>query len=746
MNAPAHPHAHAWKFFRAGGFDQVRLDAAADLLHLEQLDQKLWVALSCPVKGLEFDEKTLALIDADHDGHVRAPELIAALHWAGDRLTATHRELLARGAARLPLAAIGDDEAGAPLAAAARRILAVLGKADQDDIGLEETQGHAELVAGAPLNGDGVVTAASTDDEALKALIAEVIGSVGSTPDLSGEPGVSAPLLERFASESDAWLAWQHTADADPAVRPLGDATEAAWDALEAVRAKIDDWFARVRLAAYDEAAATALNPSGDDFRQLSATVLSTQAEGIAALPLAKVAAPGTAEPALPLAAALNPAWAERLAAFAAQVVVPLLGQRAVLSASDWQSLQDKLAPYGAWRAQAVDTPVAALGRERLTELRNSGLRDKLAELIAADAALAPEFAAFADVDRLVRYVRDLAKLAHNFVSFRDFYTAVGNERAAEVANGNGNGNGVGIQLGKQLRAVFQAGTLFLDGRSCDLCVKVDNADKHAATATLSRLCLVYCECVRNGEKMTIAAAFTSGDSDQLMVGRNGVFYDRKGRDWDAVVVKILDHPISLRQAFWQPYRKAAKAVSDAAQKFAATRAQARDNQMAAAAVANTTKTLEGGAPPAPPPPPAFDAAKFAGIFAAIGLAIGAVGTAIATVITGFLGLKWWQMPLAVGGIVLLISGPAVLLAWFKLRSRTLGPILDANGWAVNARAKINIPFGTALTQLAKLPEGAERSLSDPYAEKKQPWGFYLFMLIVAGALLFWVARSLSGG
>ena len=55
---------------------------------------------------------------------------------------------------------------------------------------------------------------------------------------------------------------------------------------------------------------------------------------------------------------------------------------------------------------------------------------------------------------------------------------------------------------------------------------------------------------------MTIAAAFTAGDSDNLMVGRNGVFYDRKGRDWDATIVKIVEHPISIRQAFWLPYKQ----------------------------------------------------------------------------------------------------------------------------------------------------------------------------------------------
>jgi hypothetical protein len=110
-------------------------------------------------------------------------------------------------------------------------------------------------------------------------------------------------------------------------------------------------------------------------------------------------------------------------------------------------------------------------------------------------------------------------------------------------------------------------------------------------------------------------------------------------------------------------------------------------------------------------------------------------------VLTGLLGLTWWQMPLAIGGLMLLISCPAVILAWFKLRSRNLGPILDANGWAVNARARINIPFGTLLTQLAQLPPGAQRALSDPYAEKEQPWTMYLILAAIVFAAAIWWTR-----
>src|SRR5512137_2130997 len=100
---------HVWKFFRAGGFDQVRLDSGADLDALEQLDLKLWVALSCPTRGLEFDTRTLDLIDTDKDGRIRAPEILAATQWACRCLK--NPDDLLKGAPALPLAAINDATA-----------------------------------------------------------------------------------------------------------------------------------------------------------------------------------------------------------------------------------------------------------------------------------------------------------------------------------------------------------------------------------------------------------------------------------------------------------------------------------------------------------------------------------------------------------------------------------------------------------------------------------------------------------
>jgi len=262
--------------------------------------------------------------------------------------------------------------------------------------------------------------------------------------------------------------------------------------------------------------------------------------------------------------------------------------------------------------------------------------------------------------------------------------------------------------------------------------------NKHAALATLSRIYIAYCDCTRRGgsEKKTIAAAFTGGDSDFLMVGRNGVFYDCQGQDWDATIVKIIDHPISIRQAFWSPYKKIGKMVREQIMKRAAAREKKVSDQ-ADTGIAKAAEKAETGKPAPAPPPAPFDVAKFAGIFAAIGLALGAIGTALTSVFTGFFKLAWWQMPLVIVAILLIISGPSMLLAWLKLRQRSLGPILDANGWAVNARAKINVAFGTTLTKIATLPEESTKLLEDPFADKKNPWPKLVLILAIVAILLY---------
>lgn len=686
---------HVWKFFRTGGLDQVSLESGADLLALEQLDQKLWVALGCPVKGLELDEKTLALIDTDHDGRIGAPDVVAAIKWAAARLR--DAGALLHGDAPLPLAAINDTTPeGRLLTAAGHRILSGIGRPDANEISVSDAAETARVLAANPLNGDGIIPPAATDDAATQALINDIIACHGGAKRVDGTVGVTAAMADGFFAELARYVAWSEQGSGKE-IAVLGDATDAACRAIAAVRTKVDDFFARSRLAAFDERSITALNRSEADYLAVAAADMKITAEEIRAFPLARIE-PGRA---LPLLEQVNPAWAGELAALHRDAVTPIFGgDKSTLRAEEWATLNATFAAYETWRGDAGSRVVEQLGLARAKELLAGNSRAALTELLERDQALAPEFKAISDVERLVRYYRDLRTLLRNFVNFADFYSP-------------------------DKPAAFQSGTLFLDSRSTELCVAVDAPSPLVA---MSQAYVAYCNCTRaDGAKMMIAACFTQGDSDYLFVGRNGLFYDRQGRRWYAVITSIVDNPISIWQAFWSPYKKFLRLIEEQVAKRAAAADAASTGKLTTAAeqAANVDK--------AKPEPKKFDLALITGI----GVAIGSIGTFLATVFAKVVDIPGWQIPLILLGLILVISLPSMFIAALKLRHRTLGPILEANGWAINGRVKINIPFGAALTQLALLPPGSKRSLDDPYAARGKRWVWLLlFALLVAAAFL----------
>ena len=697
---------HRWRFCRLGGFDQVRLERVEDIRHLGELDQKLWAALSCPVAGLEFDGRTLAMLDSDGDGRVRVQEILTATAWLS-RILAKMDTFLA-GSGTLPLSAIDNShEEGRQLFASARQLLAFLGKAEADTLSIDDVSSTDTLLHASKFNGDGIITVHISDDEQQQRLIGEIMACVGSEQDRSGMPGISRERLDAFFLAAKQYAEWWRQTEVDPAILPFGEQTPAAAALYSRLRDKIDDYFLRCGLAAFDAKAEAPLNPSLIHYEALASQDLAVATEAVERFPLAHIEA---GRP-LPLREGVNPAWGPTLLQFSTLVVQPLFGDSAVLEAEQWERIKQTFVPFEAWQNAKVGAEVESLGLARVSEILQGAGRAELEGLIAQDLQLAAEVDAIDKVVRLVHYNRDLYRLLNNFVAFRDFYL-------------------------QDCKAIFQAGTLYIDGRACELCLKVASVESHSPLANLSRTYLTYCECKRRGseEKMFIAAAFTGGDSDNLMLGRNGVFYDSKGNDWDATVIKIIDHPISVTQAFWAPYKRIGRMISEQIEKFAAAKDKAVDTKAGTGIAAVAAKPLATAPPPAaaaPAPPLPFDVGKFAGIFAALGLALGALGTALATIVGVFLALPMWQMPLAVAGLILVVSGPSMLIAFLKLRQRNLGPMLDATGWAVNTKARINIPFGSTLTKLAVLPKGAERSMVDPFAEKKTPWKRWAVLLVL---------------
>ena len=685
--------SYRWRFFRAGGFDQVKIETGADIAHLDELDQKLWVALACPTTGLEFDARTLLLVDTDKDGRVRAPEVIAAAKWATSLLK--NPDDLVKSPATLSLGAINDSNPeGKQILASARQTLINLGKKDATSIGLDEISDTAKIFAATNFNGDGIVPADAASDDPTKAVINDIMICLGIETDRSGKPGISQAKADQFFADATAYSSWWKQAEGDQTILPLGEATAAASAAVKAVKVKVEDFFARCRLAAFDARATSALNRPESDYVALAPKELTLATPEIASFPLAQIAA----DKPLPLSRGVNPAWASALATLQSAAVKPLLGNLDTLTEVDWAALNAKLAPFETWSAGKVGASVEKLGLKRVREILSGNTKAEIDKLIAQDKALEPEATAIDAVERLVRYNRDLYTLCVNFVSFKNFYS-------------------------RRIPAIFQAGRLYLDQRSCDLCLTVEDAAKHATMAGLAGAYLAYLDCVRKatGEKLSILAIFSQGDDDNLMVGRNGIFYDRKGRDYDATITKIIANPISIRQAFFSPYKKLVRFIEEQVAK----RAAAADTAVTSGL--QSTATTTAGAP---------GAGKIdTGTLAAIGLVMTTLMGALGAIATQIFGLPKWEIPVVILCLILAISTPSVILAWLQLRKRNLGPILDANGWAVNAKAKMNVPFGASLTQIAMLPPGAQLDKRDPYAEKKSPWPPIIVILVILIAL-----------
>ena len=571
------------------------------------------------------------------------------------------------------------------------------------------TEKFAETV----FNGDGIIIPETAKDDATKQVINDIIACLGSETDRSGKPGIGQAKVDQFFADAQAFSDWHKKAEADKAVLPLGDATAAAVAAVKAVKAKVDDYFTRCRLAAFDPRAGNALNREEKEYLAFAAKDLTITSARDRRFP----AGARGGRQAAAADAGRQPGLGRRGGqVLSTDAVKPLLGDKTALTEAEWGQLLAKLGP--------LRVLVRRQGRRLGGEARagTASAKSWPARPRRRSPSSSPRTRAWnRSSPPLPRWRSSPAITAtsisccNNFVSFRDFY-------------------------GRKDKAIFQAGTLYLDQRSCDLCLTVEDAGRHALMAALAGTYLAYCDCVRKatGEKMQIVAAFTGGDSDNLMVGRNGIFYDRKGRDWDATITKIIENPISIRQAFWAPYKKVVRMIEEQVAK----RAAAADAAATPEARTERNRRRPGGPDQAaaPPPPPAEPPKTKidTGTLAAIGLVLATLLAALGGIFGAFAKLPPWQVPLAIIGILLAISLPSMILAWLKLRKRNLGPILDANGWAVNAKAKINVPFGGSLTGVAALPPGSQRDLVDPFAEKKRPWGLYITLAVIVVLAICW--------
>lgn len=697
---------YKWAFDNVGGSSRVRISRGEDISHLAELDPKMWTVLSCPVSGLEIDDRSLAYIDSDSDGKIRVNDVVATAEWVTSAVKDT--DAILKGDDSIDLSQFSDSDTGRKLYNSAKQILANLSK-EGNVISLSDTKDSAAIFAKTRFNGDGVITEASADDAEEKSAIAAAVASIGGVADRSGALGVNAEIVNQFYADLAAYSTWM---SAKPEL-PFGDKTDAVIEAYYALDAKVKDFFMRSRLASFSPDSTAALDVQTSRIESISAENLTAKAEDIATYPIARVT--GRAE--IDLSQSLNPAWADKF-----DLLKDVAIEGNVITEVSWSAISARFAEYTSWKAAKAGASVEGLGLDAVRAFLENDKKNALLALISKDASLAEEAANIDMVDKFLHIYRDFYRLLRNFVTLNDFY-----------------------KKDKGVAAIFQSGRLIVDQRECRMCMKVADMAKHNDSAATSGMFLIYCDCTSklSASKLNIVAAVTVGEIGDLIVGKNAIYYDNQGNEWDAVITKVVDNPISVAQAFWSPYRRMAKTIENLISKNAADK-DAKLMADANAKINAVPATLPAASPdgkPAVAPP--FDIAKFAGIFAAIGVAFGMIGAALSGLVDSLKGMQWYQYIILFIGIMLIVSGPAMVMAWLKLRRRNIAPLLNANGWAVNAASKISIPFGETLTDIAKFPK---IKLKDPFKKEMEPWKKALISMvclaIVAAAL--WVFNLLA--
>lgn len=646
-------HRHA--FFRTARTTQVALTCGADIEHLADLARTYWAILSRPTY-IEGRAETLASdLDTNEDGRIRMPEVLAAIEWLKPRIASFDRLFLPYEG--LVKEDFRDDT---PEGKALSDLLAQIAP-DGTPVPLDTLFKQRTKVCGAEPCYPGKVPFTIGCDPTVERRVLDVAETLWCcNPGISGEEELGRKEFEEGVKTVDQGLAWI-------AAKPKSPYDDDAFSTFCALQKSIDAYFLACETLRYDPATPVLIHDP--------------------ALPLDKapLARPSAEANGLPLRDGINPKWRKALARVSEWV------SSDVLTPEAWQRLKANFAPLTEWYDDPEFLPrrddflafVDSDDKEQIEDLTNPEIRATLLRLIAESEAKISLSATYDELQRFASLRGGLLRFLRNFVNVSDLYPPVADP-------------------------LFLCGKLFMDGRIASLCFPVANGGEkaHAALAAPARCCLVYCTLERKDEaNRTILAVFTAGTVGALAVGKRGLFVDLKGNDWEATVSHVAITTISLWEAFFAPWRKIGEVCSETVQKLIGGRGDTATAVVTAAAVTKTQAAVGSPAttpavPAAKATPPASNASQMASV-ATLGISLSFLASAAAAIASAVTHAPLWKTGSVVLGIILVVSIPSVILAWFRLRNRDLAPILNASGWAVNRAIGLTPRLGRFFTQRA---------------------------------------------
>lgn len=695
-------------FRRIGRAHHLEIRTAEDLRGVLELDEALWVATSAPVDSFHCDPVLLGYLDADADGRIRTFEVRLALSWLLAQLRDTDE--IAPANVSLPLAAIDPETAdGRRMRRAFAKMLRHLGAPETARLHLDQVREFRRIEEKKSVSEAGVVLPEAGGSEEVHAFLREILDKAGGEPHPSGRPGVTRAELKQFMDEARAYVDWwaeAHPAAADAATEalPLGEATFEAWRLYRDIRDKIDHFFALDRASRFDPRLEKRGRPLD---RDLDAADVSSAAAVDAYLDLASLALP-RGESELAIEGETNPLYRDKLVALRRGVLGPLLGDGAdKLTESQWKEVRRVLEPHGAWLARKPAGKVAELGVDRLRQILSSPeLAESVDRLVAESEATTLALDNVRLVEKLILYKAHLLSFVNSYVSFPDLYDPA-------------------------RRALFEVGSLVMDGRRFNLAVRVPDRKKHAEVSVKGNMFVLYVELSSKSElpvPFEIALPVTAGGRGNLYVGKRGIFDHVDGRQLDAVVVDIVENPISLAEAVRAPFKRLGRILTGKIEKLTAKAEDQLD--------ASTAETLEHVQTAIRKDAATAAANRPVGnVLAGGGIAVAALGSSAAFVTKTLAGLDWKTIVGSLAVAVLGLMIPITLVAYLKLRKRDLSTLLEGSGWGINGRMLLSRAQIRYFTERPSFPPGAR-------GVRRRSWLWWLAVLAAAALVAWWLQKG----
>ncbi len=643
------PTAFSSLFEKLGRSFHFTIENHKDLRAVLDLDEALWIATTAPVSTLKADPVFLELLDSDQDERIRAEEIKDGIRFLFKHLS--DPSVIRPNNLCLSLATIDTTtELGEKIRFSAGNILNRL-QANNASIDLQQIRTAREEVLKGGLDQAGIVLPGAASDITINQYIEDIVKTVGGREHQGGKIGVDADNVAEFMAECRQYLDWWLAAGevrsaAATTIFPLGDRTADGYAVFHSLIKKFMQYFLLCDIKKLNpELLSQAMETPEGNFALNIFDVEQAQAY-LKNAPLGRLNSDGILDPAKDL----NPYFHKTIEQFFSQVVKPLLGRDMTTIDKDAvQSLQEIFAPYRAWSEKKPSVRVSVLEPEIIQKyLSDNSYRRRLEALIEESHRTAFVLENIRELERLVLYQAYMLPLVNSFVSCPTLYDP-------------------------QQRAVFEQGTLVMDGRHFTFAVKVDDREQHIEISKGSNIFVIYCELFHaDGQSSCeIAVPVTSGNRGNIHLHTWGIFNDIDGNELHAKVIDIVENPISVREAMADPFIRISRAFFSRLGEFS-SKAEERLFHKKEKVKVDKKKDIPTG-----------------GVLAGGGLAVAALGSSFAFITKTLAHLQPKTVVLALLVASALIALPAGISAYYKLSRRDLSTILEGSGWGMNTRMKL---------------------------------------------------------